>query len=100
MPRRRMERWHRTRLPTSRRSPGARPFPRAGQIRSERMTVDRRAVLAGSPGLTVGAATTALLEKRKYHVIRKQPRSRGDILRAESYSHALGQIPRSGLDMF
>ncbi len=64
------------------------------------MNVDRRAFLAGSLGLTVGAATTALLEKRKYHVIRKQLRSRVAILRAESYSHDLEQILRSGLDLF
>src|SRR5258707_14203872 len=64
------------------------------------MKVDRRAFLAGSLGLTVGAATTALLEKRKYHVIRKQSRSRVAILRAESYSHDLEQILRSGLDLF
>jgi uncharacterized protein (DUF362 family) len=64
------------------------------------MKVDRRAFLAGSIGLTVGAATTALLEKRKYHVIRKQPRSRVAILRAESYSQDLEQILRSGLDLF
>ena len=64
------------------------------------MKVDRRAFLAGSLGLTVGAATTALLEKRKYHVIRKQLRSRVAILRAESYSHDLEQILRSGLDLF
>jgi uncharacterized protein (DUF362 family) len=64
------------------------------------MKVDRRAFLAGSLGLTVGAATTALLEKRKYYVIRKQPRSRVAILRAESYSNDLEQILRSGLDLF
>ncbi len=64
------------------------------------MRVDRRTFLAGSLGLTVGAATTALLEKRKYHVIRKQPRSRVAILRAESYSQDLEQILRSSLDLF
>ena len=64
------------------------------------MRVDRRTFLAGSLGLTVGAATTALLEKRKYHVIRKQPRSRVAILRAKSYSQDLEQILRSGLDLF
>ncbi len=64
------------------------------------MRVDRRTFLAGSLGLTVGAATTALLEKRKYHVIRKQPRSRVAILCAKSYSQDLEQILRSGLDLF
>ncbi len=64
------------------------------------MRVNRRTFLAGSLGLTVGAATTALLEKRKYHIIRKQARSRVAILPAESYSQDLEQILRSGLDLF
>src|ERR1700687_2796306 len=64
------------------------------------MKVARRAFLAGSLGLTVGAATTALLEKRKYYVMYKQPRSRVAILRAESYSHNLDQVLRCGLELF
>jgi len=56
------------------------------------MNVDRRAFSQVRSDSHVGAATTALLEKRKYHVIRKQLRSRVAILRAESYSHDLEQI--------
>ena len=64
------------------------------------MKVDRRTFLAGSLGLAAGAAATTLLEKPKYRVIRKQPRSRVAILRAESYSHTLEQVLRFGLDLF
>jgi len=64
------------------------------------MKVDRRTFLAGSLGLTAGAAATALLDKPKYLVNRKQRRSRVAVLRAESYSEDLGQILRSGLDLF
>jgi uncharacterized protein (DUF362 family) len=64
------------------------------------MKVDRRAFLAASLGLTVGAATTTLFEKRKYHVTRRLPRSRVAILGAESYSHDLENILHSGLKLF
>jgi uncharacterized protein (DUF362 family) len=64
------------------------------------MKVDRRTFLAGSLGLAAGAATTALLNKPKYHVIRKQRRSRVAILRAESYSQTLEQVLLPGLDLF
>jgi len=64
------------------------------------MKVDRRTFLAGSLGLTAGAATTALLDRPKYHVTRKQPCSLVAILRAESYSQDLERILRSGLDLF
>ncbi|MFY9531134.1 MAG: DUF362 domain-containing protein [Candidatus Acidiferrales bacterium] len=64
------------------------------------MKVDRRTFVAGSLGLAAGAATTALLEKPRHHVIRKQPRSRVAIIRAESYSQDLEQLLRCGLNLF
>jgi len=62
--------------------------------------VDRRTFLAGSLGLAAGAATTALLAKPKYHVIRRRARSRVAILSAGSYSENLEQILRHGLELF
>jgi len=56
--------------------------------------------LTASLGLAAGASTTALLNRPKYHVTRRQPRSRVAILRAESYSRHLGTILRSGLELF
>lgn len=64
------------------------------------MRLDRRTFLAGSLGLTAGAATITLLEKRHFQVVRKRPRSRVAILRAESYSEDLEQILRFGLRLF
>ncbi len=64
------------------------------------MKIDRRTFLAGSLGLTAGAVITTILDKPKYHVIRRQPRSRVAILRTESYSEHLEQILRAGLDLF
>jgi uncharacterized protein (DUF362 family) len=62
--------------------------------------VDRRAFLATSLGLAAGAATTSLLVSHKYQVIRKPPRSRVAILKAESYSEDLQELLRQGLDLF
>ncbi len=56
--------------------------------------------MTASLGLAAGASTTALLNRPKYHVTRRQPRSRVAILRAESYSHNLENILHSGLEMF
>jgi uncharacterized protein (DUF362 family) len=56
--------------------------------------------LTASLGLATGASTTALLNRPKYHVTRRQPRSRVAILRAESYSHNLENILQHGLDLF
>jgi len=56
--------------------------------------------LTASLGLAAGASTTALLNRPKYHVNRRQPRSRVGILRAESYSHNLESILYSGLELF
>jgi uncharacterized protein (DUF362 family) len=64
------------------------------------MRLDRRTFLTASLGLAAGASTTALLNRPKYHVTRKQPRSRVAILRAESYSHNLEGILHSGLELF
>jgi len=64
------------------------------------MKLDRRTFLTASLGLAAGASTTALLNRPKYHVTRKHPRSRVAILRAESYSHNLESILHSGLELF
>ena len=64
------------------------------------MRLDRRTFLTASLGLAVGASTTALLNRPKYHITRRQPRSRVAILRAESYSYNLESILHSGLELF
>ncbi len=64
------------------------------------MKLDRRTFLTASLGLAAGASTTALLNRPKYQVTRRQPRSRVAILRAESYSHDLDSILHSGLELF
>jgi len=64
------------------------------------MKLDRRTFLTASLGLAAGASTTALLNRPKYHVTRRQPRSRVAILRAESYSRNLESILHSGLELF
>ena len=64
------------------------------------MRIDRRTFVAGSLGLAAGAALTSLAEKRRYHVVRKRPRSRVAAVVAESYSHNLEQVLQSGLDLF
>lgn len=56
--------------------------------------------MTASLGLAAGASTTALLNRPKYQVTRRQPRSRVAILRAESYSHDLDSILHSGLGLF
>ena len=56
--------------------------------------------MTASLGLAAGASTTALLNRPKYQVTRRQPRSRVAILRAESYSHDLDSILHSGLELF
>lgn len=64
------------------------------------MKLDRRTFLTASLGLAASASTTALLNRPKYHVTRRQPRSRVAILRAESYSHNLESILHAGLELF
>jgi uncharacterized protein (DUF362 family) len=64
------------------------------------MKADRRTFVGGSLGLAAGATLKALLEKPRYHVIRRQPRSRVAIVRAESYSQNLVEVLRGGLDLF
>jgi uncharacterized protein (DUF362 family) len=64
------------------------------------MKLDRRTFLAASLGLAAGASTTALLNRPKYQVRRRKPRSRVAILRAESYSDNLESILYSGLELF
>jgi len=56
--------------------------------------------LTASLGLATGASTTALLNRPKYHINRRQTRSRVAIVRAESYSHNLESILDSGLELF
>jgi uncharacterized protein (DUF362 family) len=62
--------------------------------------LDRRTFLAGSVGLAAGAACTAFLEKPRYHVTYRRPRSRVAVLRADSYSQDLDEIVCRGLDLF
>lgn len=64
------------------------------------MKIDRRNFVAGSLGLAAGAAGTALLERPRYRVLRKRPRSRVAVLRVESYSQSLVKVLRDGLDLF
>jgi uncharacterized protein (DUF362 family) len=56
--------------------------------------------LTASLGLAAGASTTALLNRPKYHITRRLPRSRVAILSAESYFHNLENILHSGLELF
>lgn len=56
--------------------------------------------MTASLGLAAGASTTALLNRPKYQVTRRQPRSRVAILGAESYSHNLENILQHGLELF
>jgi len=56
--------------------------------------------LTASLGLAAGASTTALLNRPKYHVTRRQRRSRVASLTAESYSDNLESILYSGLNLF
>jgi len=64
------------------------------------MKLDRRAFLAGSVGIAAGSATTGLLLKPSYRIVRRKPRSRVAILNADSYSECLEQILWQGLDLF
>lgn len=64
------------------------------------MKVNRRAFIAASLGLASGATVTALLDKTKYHIVRKKPRSRVAILRAESYLQNIGETLWAGLALF
>jgi len=64
------------------------------------MKLDRRTLLTASLGLAAGASTAALLNRPKYDVTRRQPRSRVATLRAESYSYNLESILYSGLELF
>jgi uncharacterized protein (DUF362 family) len=60
----------------------------------------RQTFLAGSHCLIAEATITRLLAKPKYQVIRKRPRSRVAILRADSYSEHLEQNLAAGLKLF
>ena len=64
------------------------------------MRVDRTAFIGSARRFAVDAAIAALLKRPRYHVIRKRPRSRVAILRADSYSEKLLEILRYGLDPF
>ena len=62
--------------------------------------MERRTFVAGSAGLVAGSATTALLLQPKYHIVRRQPRSRVAILHAESYTEKLAALLWHGLELF
>lgn len=62
--------------------------------------VDRAAFPASARRFAAEATIAALLKRPRYHVIRKRPRSRVAILRADSYSEKLFEILRYGLDLF
>lgn len=64
------------------------------------MKTSRRTLLERSRQLASGAVITSLLAKPKFHVIRKRPRSRVAILKAESYSENLEQTLWQGLNLF
>jgi uncharacterized protein (DUF362 family) len=64
------------------------------------MTVDRIAFIASARRFRAEATIAALLNKPRYRVVRKRPRSRVAILRAESYSQKLFEVLRYGLDLF
>ena len=64
------------------------------------MKLDRKTFLTGSLGLAAGGSTALLLNRPKYRVTRRLPRSRVAILRAESYSDNLENILHCGLKPF
>lgn len=64
------------------------------------MRVDRTAFTANARRVGAEATIAALLKRPRYRVIRKQPRSRVAVLRAESYSQKLFEILRYGLSLF
>ncbi|MCU1297760.1 MAG: hypothetical protein JWO91_2038 [Acidobacteriaceae bacterium] len=64
------------------------------------MNIDRRSLLAGSLGIAAAAVTAKMTISRRYQVMRRRPRSRVAILKADGYSQALDQILRHGLDLF
>ena len=64
------------------------------------MKPDRRTFLTAALGLVAGASTTALLNRPKYNVSRRLPRSRVAVLKAETYSRKLEDILYSGLELF
>lgn len=64
------------------------------------MRVDRTGLIATARRFAAEAAIAALLKKPMYRVVRKQPRSRVAILRAESYSQSLFATLRYGLNSF
>ena len=64
------------------------------------MACDRRKFLRASLGLAGGASVEALLNRGKFRVMRKQPRSRVAVLKAESYSPKLEETLLAGLRLF
>src|SRR6185437_1104014 len=59
-----------------------------------------KALTTGARQFAAEATIVALWEKPRYGMVRKHPRSRVAILRAESYSQKLFEILRCGLDLF
>ena len=64
------------------------------------MRAGRNILLRGSHRLIAEASITRLLAKPNHRVVRKRPRSRVAILKAESYSESLEQILWRGLNLF
>lgn len=64
------------------------------------MTVNRTGLLASARRFAAETAIAALLKRPRYRVIRKWPRSRVAILRADSYSQKLFENLRQGNGLF
>lgn len=64
------------------------------------MIADGKTFFAGPRGLAARAAGAALLNRPRYRIVRRQPRSRVAVVGAESYSQDLGEVLRHGLDLF
>jgi uncharacterized protein (DUF362 family) len=64
------------------------------------MKAGQQTLLSRSHQLVTEATLARLLSKPAFHVIRKRPRSRVAILKAESYSECLEQVLDQGLNLF
>ena len=60
----------------------------------------RRSLLTGSVGLAAGAATVLPFLAPRYDKVRRRPRSRVAILRADAYAERLERDLMSGLRLF
>jgi uncharacterized protein (DUF362 family) len=64
------------------------------------MKAGQQTLLPGTHRLIAGATIARLLAKPKFQVVRKRPRSRVAILKADSYSERLEQVLWQGLNLF